>query len=93
MKAKWIFKSDAPMQGKPLEAKVAALTTEIKSVEAQRDEAYESDNQEIAQLREALKKVQTVLGPTPPNCGCQGCQEEMAEALAAVNTALTQEGR
>jgi hypothetical protein len=39
---------------------------------------------DLRRAEAALARVEQVLGPKPPDCGCEGCQHEMQEALEAV---------
>lgn len=43
---------------------------------------------EIKQLRDAHKHIVAILGPEAINCGCDGCHEEMSQALDIAKKAL-----
>lgn len=40
------------------------------------------------EYKKAMENVVRVLGPKPPDCGCDGCFEEMSQALKFVQDAL-----
>lgn len=42
----------------------------------------------VETMGEALERVETVLGPTVPQCGCDGCEVEMQESLSAAEDGL-----